>query len=61
MKKKSEALGILHPFAKKMMLIMRLTIFLILVSVLASTASINKKAPNPQERCFFVNLLKQNL
>nr|WP_319511102.1 TonB-dependent receptor [uncultured Draconibacterium sp.] len=40
MKKKSEALGILYPFAKKMMLIMRLTIFLVLVSVLASTASV---------------------
>nr|WP_321353901.1 TonB-dependent receptor [uncultured Draconibacterium sp.] len=40
MKKKPEALGKLYPFAKKMMLIMRLTIFLVLVSVLASTASV---------------------
>lgn len=40
MKKKSEAWGMLYPYAKKMMLIMRLTIFLVLVSVLASTASV---------------------
>nr|WP_319271363.1 hypothetical protein [uncultured Draconibacterium sp.] len=53
MKKKSEALGILHPFAKKMMLVMRLTIFLILVSVLASTASINKKSTQPAGKMLF--------
>ncbi|WP_321373089.1 TonB-dependent receptor [uncultured Draconibacterium sp.] len=40
MKKKSEAWGGLYPYAKKMMLIMRLTIFLVLVSVMASTASV---------------------
>ncbi len=44
MKKKSEARGRLYPYAKKMMLIMKLSIFLILISVLASTASVYSQA-----------------
>ncbi|WP_346860893.1 TonB-dependent receptor [uncultured Draconibacterium sp.] len=40
MKKKLEALGMLYPGVKKMMLIMRLTIFLVLISVMASVASV---------------------
>ena len=40
MKKKSEAWGGLFPRAKKLLLIMRLAIFLILISVFASSASV---------------------
>ncbi len=40
MKKKSVVPGLLYPCAKKMMLIMRLTIFLVIISVMASTASV---------------------
>ena len=40
MKKKSDACGAFCPSAKKLLLIMRLTIFLLLISVLASTASV---------------------
>ncbi|WP_372936254.1 SusC/RagA family TonB-linked outer membrane protein, partial [Mariniphaga sediminis] len=44
MKKKSEALGVLNPRAKKLLLIMRLSIFLVLISVLASSASVYSQA-----------------
>lgn len=44
MKKKSEALGVLDPRAKKLLLIMRLSIFLVLISVLASSASVYSQA-----------------
>ena len=44
MKKKSEALGRFYPRAKKLLLIMRLSIFLVLISVLASTASVYSQA-----------------
>ena len=44
MKKKSEALGVLYPRAKKLLLIMRLSIFLVLISVLASSASVYSQA-----------------
>ncbi|MCE4566706.1 TonB-dependent receptor [Maribellus sp. CM-23] len=44
MKKKSEALGGFYPGAKKLLLIMRLSTFLVLISVLASTASVYSQA-----------------
>ncbi|MFV0592043.1 MAG: TonB-dependent receptor [Draconibacterium sp.] len=44
MKKKSEALGGFYPVAQKLLLIMRLSVFLVLISVFASTASVYSQA-----------------